>query len=129
MKKFGEYLGIAYQIKDDLFDYQKSSKIGKPTGNDIKNKKLTLPLIYALENCDKKSRRKMIRLINHSSKSGRDEVKKILHFVEQYNGISYAESVIEEYKNQALEILEPFPDNEIRQALQNLVHYVAARKK
>jgi len=129
MKKMGEYIGIAYQIKDDLFDFTKTSKIGKPSGNDIKNKKLTLPLIYSLENCDAKTKKRILRLINHSNMRGKDALNEIASFVEEHEGIAHASEQIDLYKTRALELLESFPENEIKDAFKQLINYVISRNK
>lgn len=128
MKDFGLNLGIAFQIKDDLFDYEKGSVTGKPKGNDIKEKKLTLPLIHALENAEKKKKKYILKLISKKS-SNRNTYNEIFEFVHQENGVSYAVKKMTEYKNKSLAILSEFPDNEIRATLENLVNYIVDRKK
>ncbi len=126
-RKFGEQLGIAFQVKDDLLDYS-SDFIGKPKGIDIKEKKMTLPLIYALRNTDDRTRRKYIKYIKNDSTNPK-KVKEIMKFVHESGGIQYAQSKMESYKNQALETLGSFPNSETRDALESLVHFVTARKK
>ncbi len=128
MKDFGLYLGIAFQIKDDLFDYEKGSRTGKPKGNDIKEKKLTLPLIYALENVDKKRKKHILKIISKKS-SKRDTYIEIFEFVHQEKGVEYARSKMLEYKNKSLSILGEFPKNEIRSSLEQLVNYIVDREK
>lgn len=126
LREFGEKVGIAFQIKDDLFDYGKED-VGKPTGNDIKEKKLTLPLIYALNNADAGTRKKMIYTIkNHNT--NKDKVAEVIAFVYQSGGIAYANTKMEQYRDEALEILYAFPDSEIRKALEELVRYTTDRK-
>lgn len=126
MRLFGEKTGMAFQIKDDLFDYA-SENIGKPTGNDIKEKKLTLPLIYTLNNCDRETRRKIIYIVKNNN-NDKAKVKWVIEKVEAAGGIAYASEKMNEYKNEALNILESFPDNPYRQGLKDLVLYVTDRK-
>ena len=128
MYNFGLNLGIAFQIKDDLFDYEKGNSTGKPKGNDIKEKKLTLPLIHSLENCERKTKKEIIRLINKKS-SKQDTYNRVYEFVHEQNGVEYTRNKMIEYKNNALEILHSFPENDARNALQNLVQYIIDRKK
>ena len=128
LKLFGEYIGMAFQIKDDLFDYQKSGIIGKPTGNDIKEKKFTLPLIHALENSNASDRQHIIRTIkrhNHNPK----KVQEVIEFTVQQNGIQFSEDKMHEYRKLALEQLSDIPDNEAKESVVNLVDYVVTRKK
>jgi octaprenyl-diphosphate synthase len=126
MKSFGEKAGIAFQIKDDLFDYGKED-IGKPTGNDIKEKKLTLPLIYTLNKIDPKKRRELIYIIKNENKDPK-KVKLVIEAVEAAGGIAYAAEKMNEYRDEALKILYEFEDNEIRKALEQLVRYTTDRK-
>jgi octaprenyl-diphosphate synthase len=126
MKLFGEKVGIAFQIKDDLFDYGKED-VGKPTGNDIKEKKLTLPLIYTLNNVDAATRRKLIYIVKNENKDAQ-KVRFIIDTVVNTGGIAYAAEKMNNYKNEALAILHEFPDNEVRKALEELVRYTTDRK-
>jgi octaprenyl-diphosphate synthase len=126
MRQFGEKAGIAFQIKDDLFDYS-SDNVGKPTGNDIKEKKLTLPLIYTLNTVDRSSKRQIIRVVKHNNKD-RKKVDWVIEQVKQTGGIDYATKRMNEYKEEAIRILHQFPENEIRQGLEDLVRYVTERK-
>ena len=126
LKIFGEKAGIAFQIKDDLFDYG-SSDIGKPTGNDLKEKKLTLPLIYTLNNVTSAKRSKIIYIIKNESKK-KDRIKYVLDEVNAAGGIKYAEEKMELYKNEALQILQQFPESDVRRALEELVNYTTGRK-
>lgn len=127
MKRFGEYTGIAFQIKDDLFDYG-SADVGKPTGNDIKEKKLTLPLIHTLGHAPEKLRKEIIYLIKNKNKD-RKSIDRIINAVVDQGGIAYAEEAMESYKSKALEILGDFDPSEERTALENLVRYTTERKK
>jgi octaprenyl-diphosphate synthase len=126
MRLFGEKAGIAFQIKDDLFDYA-SENVGKPTGNDIKEKKLTLPLIYSLNKVDKETRRKMIYIIKNNNRD-KEKVKWVIDMVEQSGGIKYAAEKMNEYKNEALQILRQFAETPARKGLEDMVIYVTDRK-
>ena len=126
MRLFGEKIGMAFQIKDDLFDYS-SEAIGKPTGNDIKEKKLTLPLIYTLNNCDAALRKKIIYIIKNQN-TQKDKVDFVLHAVENFGGIAYATNKMFAFRDEALEILHSFPASEVREALEELVRYTTDRK-
>ena len=126
MRLFGENVGMAFQIKDDLFDYS-SDNIGKPTGNDIKEKKLTLPLIYTLNNIDKETKRKMIFIIKNENKNNQ-KVKFVIDRVIEHGGIKYASGKMNEYKQKAMDILYQFPENLYRNGLENLVNFVTDRK-
>lgn len=126
MQLFGEKVGVAFQIKDDLFDYT-ADNIGKPTGNDIKEKKLTLPLIYTLNNTDSQTRRKIIYIVKNENRH-RDKVNYIIDVVTRTGGIEYGMQKMNEYRDGALQILATFPDNEYRAGLEELVNYVTDRK-
>ncbi|GAC1420817.1 MAG: polyprenyl synthetase family protein [Flavisolibacter sp.] len=126
MKSFGEKVGIAFQIKDDLFDYS-SDKIGKPTGNDIKEKKLTLPLIFTLNNVEKETKRKMIYIIKNENRR-KDKINYIIDVVLKNGGIEYTNSKMQLYKSEALQILSSFPASDIRQGFEDLVNFVTDRK-
>lgn len=126
MRLFGEKVGTAFQIKDDLFDYT-TNEIGKPTGNDIKEKKLTLPLIYTLNKVDGAIRREVIYILKNQNKKS-EKVKFVINKVIEAGGIEYAEQKMNIYKNEALEILRQFPESEIRNGLEDLVCYVTDRK-
>jgi octaprenyl-diphosphate synthase len=123
---FGEKVGIAFQIKDDLFDYGQDN-IGKPTGIDIKEKKMTLPLIYTLQHADKATKRKIIYIVKNNS-TDRAKVDEVIKLVQQSGGIEYAKKKMEEYKEEALKILYTYPDTPARQAMEELVNYVIDRK-
>jgi octaprenyl-diphosphate synthase len=128
MKNLGLYLGIAFQIKDDLFDYDTSSVIGKPKGNDIKEKKLTLPLIAALEKAPPKESKAIIKLINKKS-SKRNTYNTIFKFVHEYEGVNYAQHKMNEYKHKAIDILNEFPENDASKSMLDLINYIVERKK
>ena len=127
MRLFGEKIGIAFQIKDDLFDYG-ADDIGKPTGIDIKEKKLTLPLIYALNHAPGKVKRDMVYIIKNQNTNTR-KVKEVIDFVYSSGGIEYARDAMNRYKSEALDILSEFEDNTARKSLQQLVEYVIERRK
>ena len=127
-KEFGILTGMAFQIKDDLFDFGSSDDIGKPTGIDIKEKKMTLPLIYALNQSTWMEKRKIINIIkNHNTDS--DKVKEVIDFVITKGGIAYAEKIMLDYKNKALTLLKDFPESASRNSLEQLVVYSIERKK
>jgi octaprenyl-diphosphate synthase len=126
MKVFGAKVGIAFQIKDDLFDYGKAD-VGKPTGNDIKEKKMTLPLIYTLNNCNKQLKNKIIKLFKHPTPKSAD-VDFIIKSVIEHGGISYAEARMNEFIAEAFILLNQFPDSEAKIHLRNLVNYTVDRK-
>ncbi len=126
--EFGILTGIAFQIKDDLFDYGTEDNIGKPTGIDIKEKKMTLPLIYALNNSTWLEKRKMINIIkNHNEES--EQVKKVIDFVIEKGGIMYANKMMQHYKEKALKVLAQLPENASRLSLEKLLIYAIERKK
>ena len=126
MKLFGEKIGIAFQIKDDLFDYG-TENVGKPTGNDIKEKKLTLPLIYTLNNTDKATRKNLIYSIKNNNKDPQ-KIKEIITIVSKSGGLEYAQNKMLEYRDEALSILNSFPETPVRKALEELVRYTTDRK-
>ena len=123
---FGEKVGIAFQIKDDLFDYGEQN-IGKPTGIDIKEKKMTLPLIYTLQKADKETKRKIIYIVKNQS-TDRNKVNEVIGIVQKSGGLEYSEQKIMEYKNEALRLLHMYPDSPARRAMEELVDYVIDRK-
>jgi octaprenyl-diphosphate synthase len=126
MRDFGENLGIAFQIRDDILDYIGTKKIfGKPLGGDIKEKKITLPLIYALKQSPKEENKKIIKLIKNGAK--KSDVDEVISFVKKYDGISYSDKVAAEYTNRALNSLKIFDESESRNALESLVNFVVER--
>lgn len=127
MRKFGELIGMAFQIKDDLFDYTEEA-IGKPTGIDIKEQKMTLPLIHVLNNVTAKEKSWVINSIKNHNKD-KKRVKEVIAFVKDRNGLAYAEAKMEEYQQQALLLLEDFPESDYKSALMLMVNYVIERKK
>ena len=126
MKNFGEKVGIAFQIKDDLFDYGKAD-IGKPTGNDIKEKKMTLPLIYTLNNCDKATKSKIVNIFKNAEMK-KNEVNFIIEAVTKSGGILYAENKMKEYISDAFFMIDSLPDTDAKKYLKQLVNYTIERK-
>lgn len=126
MRKFGEYIGIAFQIKDDLFDYTED-KIGKPTGIDIKEQKMTLPLIYTLNNCSSKDKAWLINSVKKHNKN-KKRVKEVIAFVKENGGLEYTTNKMHDYKNKALAILENYPTSPYKDSLLQMIDYVVERK-
>lgn len=127
LKEFGLSVGMAFQIKDDLFDYG-SGDIGKPVGIDIREKKMTLPLIYSLQRASWGKKRKIINIVkNHNTKPRK--VDEVIQFVNDAGGIDYASSVMDNYKEKALSLLDTFPDSEYKQSLRDLVEFTILRSK
>ncbi len=127
MRKFGELIGMAFQIKDDLFDYGEA-KIGKPTGIDIKEQKMTLPLIYVLNTVSKKEKNWLINSIKNHNKDSR-RVKEVIAFVKANGGLDYAIKKMKQFREEALEILKEYPESDYRNSLELMVNYVIDRKK
>ncbi|MBY5952098.1 polyprenyl synthetase family protein [Algoriphagus marincola] len=127
MRDFGEKVGMAFQIKDDLFDYGED-EIGKPVGIDIKEKKMTLPLIYALRNADWLEKRRIISLIKNKSED-KKAVAQVIDFVKKSGGLEYAKGKMNDFYQEALDILKDFPDSEFKTSLKDLVSYTIERKK
>jgi len=126
-RKFGELCGMAFQIKDDLFDYGEE-KIGKPTGIDIKEQKMTLPLIYALSQSDKAQRRWLINTIKNHNKN-KKRVKEVITYVKGKGGLDYAVTKMLAFKDEALALLDQYPDSVYKSSLTLMVNYVVERKK
>ncbi len=127
MKKFGELIGMAFQIKDDLFDYGDTA-IGKPTGIDIKEQKMTLPLIYTINNCTKEKKKWLINSVKNHNKD-KKRVKEVIGFVKESGGLDYAVTVMYRFKDEALSILSEYPDSDYKSSLELMVEYVIDRKK
>ncbi len=123
---FGEKVGVAFQIKDDLFDYGQD-QIGKPTGIDIKEKKMTLPLIYTLQHTDAATRRRIIYIVKNQS-TDRNKVAEIINIVQASGGIQYAAEKMEQYRNEAITLLHQYPETPDRNAMEELVNYAIDRK-
>ena len=128
MRLFGEKAGIAFQIKDDLFDYIQNPLIGKPTGIDIREKKMTLPLIYTLNSVDKKLKTQIINTIKNYHKDDK-KVAEVIALVKENGGLEYAKKIMNNYHKSALDILSTFEDNQAKKSLILLLDYVVNRKK
>ena len=127
MYRIGQDVGIAFQIKDDIFDYQAKGILGKPTGNDIKEKKITLPLLYVLNNSKSSERKRILGLIKHKNKNSA-VVKELIQMVTEKGGLEYAEQKMNEFKEKAISGLMEFNDCEARQSLIELMEYITTRK-
>ncbi len=126
-RKFGELCGMAFQIKDDLFDYGEE-KIGKPTGIDIKEQKMTLPLIHALNHCTAAEKKWLINSVKNYNKD-KKRVKEVISFVKEIGGLDYAHAKMHKFKQEALDLLKGYPDSQYKEALELMVNYVVNRKK
>ncbi|WP_299214943.1 polyprenyl synthetase family protein [uncultured Aquimarina sp.] len=127
MRKFGELIGMAFQIKDDLFDYGDTA-IGKPTGIDIKEQKMTLPLIYTLNHCTIEKKKWLINSVKNHNKN-KQRVKEVIDFVKMSGGLEYATNIMHQFKEDALAILSEYPESEYKSSLKLMVNYVIDRKK
>lgn len=126
MRKFGELIGMAFQIKDDLFDYTEDA-IGKPTGIDIKEQKMTLPLIYTLNNCSKDEKKWLINSVKNHNKD-KKRVKEVIAFVKNKGGLAYAEQKMKQFQLEALAIISGYPSSPYKDSLELMVNYVIERK-
>ena len=127
MHEFGELIGIAFQIKDDLFDYTESN-IGKPTGIDIKEQKMTLPLIHTLNTCSEKDKKWLINSVKKHNKN-KKRVKEVIAFVKANGGIEYTTEKMKDYQSKALAILKDYPESDYKNSLTTMINYVVERKK
>ncbi|MDO9341471.1 MAG: polyprenyl synthetase family protein [Bacteroidales bacterium] len=128
MKDFGENIGIAFQIRDDLLDYEGTGLTGKTVGNDIKEKKITLPLIYALEQSASSKKRHILGVVKNRKKTKTD-INKVISFVSDNGGMEYAELKMNQYRDKALAILDSYPDSDVKDSLKEFVYYTTSRKK
>lgn len=128
MRSYGENLGVAFQIRDDLFDFEQNGLLDKPTGNDIKEKKLTLPLIYVLQHFSDRKRRSVLQTIRRHHKNPK-KVGEIIQLVVEHGGLEYALTQMELYSKKAVESLNIYPDSPTKNALIQLVDYNTKRKK
>jgi len=128
MKEFGESIGIAFQIKDDILDYEGKGLTGKISGNDIKEKKITLPLIHSLEKTTFAKKRHMLHIIGNSKKS-RADVEEVISFVAGNGGLEYATFRMNQYRDKALAILDTYPESEVKESLREFVLYTVSRDK
>ena len=127
MRQFGEKIGIAFQIRDDLFDFG-TDDVGKPLGIDIKEKKMTLPLIYALNHASRAQKRKIINIVKRHNEN-KEKVNEVIEFVRGSGGLEYAQQVMLDYRKEAFDILHTFPNCPSRESLEQLVIFVTDRKK
>ena len=127
MRSFGEKIGIAFQIKDDMFDFG-TDDVGKPLGIDIKEKKVTLPLIYSLNNTPSSERKRIINLVKNHNDDPK-KIEEIIRFVKQTGGLQYAETQMKKYQEEAFEILNTFPKSASRESLEQLVRFTTERNK
>lgn len=123
---FGEKVGMAFQLKDDLFDYG-TDAVGKPTGNDIKEKKITLPLLYTLQHCDARLKKQLVRILKHAH-TDKDQVAYVIAEVRKAGGMEYATAKMMAYRDEALALLHTFPASQGRDALEELVRYTTDRE-
>lgn len=128
MKDFGENIGIAFQIRDDLLDYEGNGLTGKVSGNDIKEKKITLPLIHALENSTLLKKRHILGIVRNKKKT-RTEITEVVSFVSDHGGMEYAELKMNQYRDKALAILDTYQDSEVKNSLKEFVNYTTSRNK
>jgi octaprenyl-diphosphate synthase len=128
MKDFGENIGIAFQIRDDLLDYEGTGLTGKTVGNDIKEKKITLPLIHALSQSANSKKRHILNIVKTRKKTKAD-ISEVISFVTENGGMEYAELKMNQYRDKALAILDSYPDSDVRESLREFVHYTTSRKK
>lgn len=128
MKEIGEYIGIAFQLKDDLLDYERKSLTGKPSANDIKEKKVTLPLICALEMANSSERISILKLL-HSKNFTSKKVELIIQFVKKYNGFEYSRKKMLEYRGKAIHLLSDYPESAAKESFIGLINYTTDRNK
>ena len=129
MKRFGECIGMAFQIKDDLLDYQPSSETGKAAGNDLKERKITLPLLHLLNNRASAAERKTLIRQLSTIRDREEDVADIQRKVIESGAVEYTQSVMQDYERQALEILAGYPESPIRESLEGYCHFILQRKK
>jgi octaprenyl-diphosphate synthase len=128
MKDLGENVGIAFQIRDDILDYEGSGLTGKASGNDIKERKITLPLIYALEQSANSKRRHVLSIVKNKKKT-KSEINEVITFVTENGGLQYAEMRMNQYRDKALAILDSYPDSEVKNSIKEFILYTTSRDK
>lgn len=128
MSEFGENIGIAFQIKDDILDYENTGFIGKPSGNDIKEGKITLPLIYALEQAPLFKKQNIVKIVKRAEKTS-SEISEVINFVSEYGGLEYAGLRMNQYRDKALAVLDVYPESEVKNSLKEFIYYTTERKK
>jgi octaprenyl-diphosphate synthase len=128
MKDFGENIGIAFQIRDDILDYEPNGFTGKSIGNDIKERKITLPLINSLELATAFQKRRILSIVR-SRKKTKAEINEVIEFVTSSGGLEYAELKMNQYRDKALAILDSYPNSDIKESLKKFVNYTTSRNK
>jgi len=128
MKEFGENIGVAFQIRDDMLDYHGNIFTGKAPGNDLKEKKITLPLIHALEQSSFSRKKQILKIVGNRKKTSSD-ISEVVRFVSEHGGMDYAGSKMNEYRDKALAILDTYPDSEVKNSLREFVFYTTSRNK
>jgi octaprenyl-diphosphate synthase len=130
MRDFGEYLGVSFQIRDDLLDLLGVEKdTGKPIGNDIRENKITLPLLYALKQAEKKEAKRIIKTVRQGDgkRPSREDMRQIVNFIHEHQGVAYATKTAEDFSGRAIKILEQYEESPIKAALVNLIRFITAR--
>jgi octaprenyl-diphosphate synthase len=128
VRLFGEYIGIAFQLKDDIFDYGEPGNIGKPTGLDIRERKMTLPLIHAINIAPEEVKSELINIVKNHNENPK-KVKRAVNLVIEHGGIDYTHNKMLEYKEKALDLLKDIPESDAKTAIKGLVEYTTTRKK
>jgi len=128
MKEFGENIGVAFQIRDDILDYEGTGLTGKTVGNDIKERKITLPLILALEQAPSSKKKHILSIVKDKKKT-KSEITEVINFVTDNGGLEYAEIKMNQYRDKALAVLDSYPDTEVKASLREYVNYTSSRKK
>ena len=128
MKDLGENIGIAFQMRDDLLDYESNGLTGKTIGNDIKERKITLPLIHALELASASQKRQILSIVKNRKKT-KNEIHEVIQFVTSSGGLEYTENKMNQYRDKALAILDSYPDSEVKDSLKRFVNYTTSRNK
>ncbi len=128
MKEFGESIGIAFQIRDDILDYEGNGLTGKISGNDIKEKKITLPLIHALEKSSVVRKKNILKIVGNRKKT-RSDIEEVIRFVSESGGIEYAALKMDQYRDKALAILDTYPESDVKNSLKEFVYYTVSRDK
>lgn len=128
MKELGENIGLAFQIRDDLFDYQDNGLTGKSAGNDIIEKKMTLPLIHALQVAKSTERKRILNIVGSKKKSSA-EIREVIAFVVKHGGTTYAENMMDKYRDKAFAILDTFDDSEMKSSMKEFINFTTSRAK
>ncbi|MCD4769466.1 MAG: polyprenyl synthetase family protein [Bacteroidales bacterium] len=128
MKEMGENVGVAFQIRDDLFDYQNNGLTGKPSGNDIREKKITLPLIHALQQVPSSEKKRILNVIKAKKKTAK-EIKEVIDFVTNNGGLDYAALMMDKYRDKAFAFLDTYPDSSFKKSMIEFINYTTARQK